>query len=144
MAAIITGESLREETLPPAARGVENHVLDKFIGEAERRVKRILGLSLSVDLDPEDEELYGIIRDLASARAQMKMYGQEANGSDQGFNTAIALRDDALARLREYDTLDSQSGESTAEFAEDAVYNVEEAMWTHEDFDFGSGRRCAW
>lgn len=124
---VISESEVRQEVLPPSSGGVSPQALARYIREAEGRIKLSLGGTL-----PNNDTIRGIVRDIAGARALMKL---AQNLED--YREANELASFAREALKDYI---AQGGESEGGFSEgvneNAVANIDEdPLWRIEDFD---------
>lgn len=92
-------------TATPAV--LSREIIERWVREAAARVRRKTG----VEVLPEgDEEVEGIVRDLAAARAYALLFGGQSKGD---VPIAQALRKDALDALRDLDLSASLEGEGS-------------------------------
>lgn len=108
-------------------------VVEQFITEAQSRVEGALGVLPDPEPGQRNEEVAGVIRDLAAARAIFVMHaGQTSEVPRQ----ATSLRDDALVRLRDLDARINLVG-GVGEVDETAFSNPDDGakFWTYDDFE---------
>lgn len=117
------------EVLGAPQRRPDDTVVQQFISEAQSRVEGTLG---TLPTNPRDEEIAGVVRDLAVARSIFLMHaGQTGDVPRQ----ATSLRDDAMVRLRDLDSRINTTG-GVGEVDDTAFSNpLETALWTIDDFN---------
>lgn len=104
-------------------------IVQTFLDEAESAVRGSLG---ELPSDPRDEEIAGVIRDMAAARA---LYLMRAAQSNEPPRVATELADNAARRLRDLDARRA-TAEGLGEVDADAYSNVQTgALFSLEEFN---------
>lgn len=120
------------DVLGAPQRSPDPTVVEQFISEAQSRVEGAIGTLPDPEPGKRNEEIAGVIRDLAAARAIFVMHaGQTGEVPRQ----ATSLRDDAMVRLRDLDARINLPG-GVGEVDDAAFSNPDggATFWTYEDF----------
>lgn len=120
------------DVLGAPGRRPDPTVVEQFIQEAQSRVEGTLGPLPDPEPGQRNEEIAGVIRDLAVARAIFLM---NAGQTSEPPRQATSLRDDAIVRLRDIDSRMTLAG-GVGEPDDTAYWNPDNdaKFWTYDDF----------
>lgn len=127
MSPIVSESEVRQEVLPPQSGGVDQPTLARYIREAEGRVSLALGGL------PENDVVRGIVRDVAGARALMKLAR-----TLEDMREARELLNAATDTLKDYIKQGGEGGVEgyTEGVNENAIANVDDnPLWDSREFD---------